>query len=215
MRAPGARGLYGALVLALMAANYGIRAAAHHQALVEAPRIFGPLIPRACDEATPEPQQLDRWPRPQATASANEPARRCLVQIVALPTFASPFRWRVVAELSDAYEIHDINLLDPWFRTASSSVGMWRTSVRVPNVWTPAVWTASQTEVGQRFLGFARLPAARSLVAPDGITTVQWVDLRFARGARGLAEMAGPRDQFVATVRLGPDSQPVEERIGP
>jgi hypothetical protein len=42
-----------AIVLALMAANYGIRAAAHHQALMTAPRLFGPALPPRCDPALP------------------------------------------------------------------------------------------------------------------------------------------------------------------
>ena len=43
-----------AIVLALMAANYGVRAVARHEAIVLAPRVFGPLMPRPCD---PEPRR--------------------------------------------------------------------------------------------------------------------------------------------------------------
>ena len=44
---PAARRNKAAFVLLLMAANYGVRAAAHHQALELAPRLFGPTLPRA------------------------------------------------------------------------------------------------------------------------------------------------------------------------
>ena len=33
-----------------------------------------------------------------------------------MPSFTSPFRWRIIAQLSNAYEIHDIDLLDQRFR---------------------------------------------------------------------------------------------------
>ena len=215
-RSDEARRRNAALVLALMAANYGLRAAAHRQALLDVPRAFGPLLPPSCDPAVSDRLAIDRWPRSRATTSVDQPGRRCLVQTVALPTFTSPFQWRVVAELADAYEIGDVDLFDARFRVPPQQAEvLWRTTVRLPNAWTPAVWTAATTDVGRRFLGFARLPAARSLVAPDGTTTVRWIDVRFTRGARGLAEMAGPNDQFAATVRINPGGRAIEGRVGP
>ena len=170
-----------AIVLVLMAANYGLRAAAHQQALADAPRLFGPLMPRRCDPPADE-GPVDSWPR---RVSATPPATgtRCLVELVAIPTFLSPFRWRVIAHLSNAYEIHDINLLDARFRRPPSDTEvLWRTTLRFPSVWTPAVWTAASTKLGRSFLGFARLPAVRSIVDPAGVTTVRWTDLRFIDG---------------------------------
>src|SRR5262249_35230419 len=38
-----------AIVLALMAANYGLRAMAHYQAVDAAPRLFGAALPERCD----------------------------------------------------------------------------------------------------------------------------------------------------------------------
>src|SRR5437867_1502045 len=40
-----------AIVLALMAANYGVRGAAHRQALGAAPRLFRPTLPQPCGPA--------------------------------------------------------------------------------------------------------------------------------------------------------------------
>ncbi len=40
-----------AIVLVLMAANYGVRAVARHEAIGLAPRVFGPLMPQPCDPA--------------------------------------------------------------------------------------------------------------------------------------------------------------------
>ena len=46
---PAQRRAKAAFVLLLMATNYGVRAAAHHQALDVAPRLFGPTLPPPCD----------------------------------------------------------------------------------------------------------------------------------------------------------------------
>ena len=46
---PAQRARKAAFVLLLMATNYGVRAAAHHQALELAPRLFGPTLPPRCD----------------------------------------------------------------------------------------------------------------------------------------------------------------------
>src|SRR3954470_10149806 len=44
-----------AFVLLLMATNYGVRAAAHHQALEVAPKLFGPTLPALCDAPSAAP----------------------------------------------------------------------------------------------------------------------------------------------------------------
>jgi membrane-bound metal-dependent hydrolase YbcI (DUF457 family) len=61
-RSAAARRRAAAAVLTLMAADYGVRAAAHERALDVAPRVFGPLLPEPCrGHATRT--FLDRWPR--------------------------------------------------------------------------------------------------------------------------------------------------------
>jgi inner membrane protein len=202
-----------AIVLALMGANYGIRAAAHQQALTLAPRLFGPLLPQRCDPAADQ-GLIDSWPR--AVSATPQTGTRCLVELVAMPTFLSPFRWRVIARLSNAYEVHDVNLLDARFRTAPAETEvLWRTTLRFPNIWTPAAWTAASTKTARTFLGFSRLPAARSIVDQAGTTTVRWTDVRFS-DATPVTNRAGPRgDLFTAVVRLAPDGQVIEERLGP
>ena len=203
-----------AIVLALMAANYGVRAASHHQALALAPRLFGPLLPPPCDPAASD-GLLDSWPR---TVSATPPPdrSRCLVELVAVPTFLSPFSWRVIAHLSNAYEAQDVNLLETRYRRPPTAAeALWRTTQRFPNVWTPAVWTAASTTLGRTFLGFARLPAARSIVDQTGTATVRWTDVRFMDAApppnRGLQR----GNLFTAVVRIGPDGEVLDERLGP
>src|SRR5262249_38869722 len=103
-----------AIVLALMAANYGMRAIAHYEAVDVAPRPFGPTLPSPCGPP-PDGSAIESWPR-RTPPSPAAPGHRCLIEIAAMPSFTSPFRWRIIAQLSNAYEIHDIDLLDSRFR---------------------------------------------------------------------------------------------------
>jgi hypothetical protein len=204
-----------AIVLALMAANYGVRAVAHHQALTLAPRLFGPTLPPPCGRPQADaPALLDRWPRPQPSATGS-PGRRCLVEIAAIPTFTSPFRWRIIAQMSNAYEIHEIDLLDERFRKPENdSDAFWRLTLRYPNVWTPAVEKAAATVTARTFLGFSRFPAARTAVDREGVTTVRWSDMRFVGGVIALDQPLIRPGPFTVTVRIGPDGRILEEALG-
>jgi membrane-bound metal-dependent hydrolase YbcI (DUF457 family) len=203
-----------ALVLVLMTTNYGVRAIAHHEALALAPQLFGPTLPSPCDAPSSSWTPIDRWPR-SAAASIPPTGRRCLVEVVAMPSFLSPFTWRIIAQMSNAYELHDINLLDHWYSDPQSRSDVpWRLTVRYPNVWTPAVQRAATTPLGQVFLGFSRFPAARSAVDPQGVTTVRWTDIRFVGGTFAL-DQPGPRtNPFTANVRIGADGQVLGESLG-
>jgi membrane-bound metal-dependent hydrolase YbcI (DUF457 family) len=209
---PQAQRRNAAIVLVFMAANYGVRGVAHHEALDLAPRLFGPGLPQACEPRRAGITVIDYWPRALAS-TPREPGRRCLVELSAVPTFFSPFRWRVIARLSNAYEMHDVDLLDArWRRPPNGSEALWRTTQRVPNNWTPPVWTAASTDVAQTFLGFSRLPAARALVDPAGVATVRLNDMRFA-GSR-LGGQARP-DPFTVVVRISPDGRVLDETLSP
>lgn len=201
------------IVLAFMAANYALRGAAHERALGLAPRVFGAL-PEQCDPVPP-PGPIARWPRRPSPPPAAGEGRRCLVEIAALPTFRTPFTWRLIAHLSDGYEIRSVNVVDRFGAAAETLTAVQEGAERVPNQWTPAVFVAARTEVGQRFLGFSRFPAARASVDPDGATTVRWSETRFI----GAPALPGQRDRrlrlFTATVRVGADGRILERRLGP
>ena len=201
------------IVLVLMAANYGVRAVAHHQALALVPRVFGPTLPARCDPAAPE-TLLDSWPRP--TAPPRPAARtRCLVEAAALPSFSSPFSWRIVAQFSNAYELRDIDILDARLRGAGEDTDVpWRTNVRYPNVWTPAVATAATTATGGVFLGFSRFPAARSVEDPQHVMTVRITDMRFVAGPAPVDSPLRRDNLFTARVRIGPDGRVLDEALG-
>jgi membrane-bound metal-dependent hydrolase YbcI (DUF457 family) len=195
-----------AIALTLMAGLYAVRGVAHHRALDLAPRLFGPELPRACDGVRPAGHGLDAWPRPPVAIPAD--GRRCLVEVAAMPTFLSPFQWRVVAEMSNAYELHDLDVLEARFRRPSNgSEALWRTVRRVPNRWTPAVHEAARAGVARTFLGFSRFPAAGVSTDAAGVTTVRWTDMRFAGGIVSLNRPPRRPSPFGAVVRVGPDGR--------
>ena len=203
-----------AFVMLLMATNYGVRGIAHQQALEAAPRLFGPTLPQPCDPPPASIGIIDSWPRP-AQPSNPLPGKRCLVEMAAMPSFTSPFTWRIIAQMSNAYEMHDVNLLEQRFRDpATASDAPWRLTLRYPSVWTPTVEKAGATHLGQVFLGFSRFPAARSAVDSTGVTTVRWTDVRFAGGPLALDQPAPRALPFTATVRIGADGQVLDERLG-
>ena len=150
--------------------------------------------------------------KPSCKPAANGSAR-CLVEIAAIPDVISPFRWRLIAQLSNAYEVRDIDLLTGR-GLSGESLATRVLAMRVPNQWTPAVMTAAAAPIPRVFLGFSRFPAAHSFVAEDGITTVRWSDLRFVQG-----DLDDPRQfrrgLFGATVVIGPDGTIREQRLGP
>jgi hypothetical protein len=191
-----------------MALNYGLHAFAHHRALTVAPATFGAL-PAPCPDSEPQGALIDRWPRPSNIAPRDRAATRCLVEIAALPDFVSPFRWRLVAQLSNGYDVRSVDLLAPDSRRAP---GGRLTSTYYPNHWTPAVQKASASRFAQVFLGFSRFPAVRSEIDGSGNVLVRWSDIRFD------AETAGRRrgaNLFGATIQIGADGTIRSERLGP
>ncbi len=196
------------IAIALMIANYGVRAWSHHQAIVRAPGVFGSALPEPCPDRVPPDRWIDRWPDHVAAAPRDRTAGNCLVEIAALPAFASPFQWRLIARLSNAYEMREIDLFagdrDP-------TIARPRLSVRFPNQWTPSVDRAATDPVSQVFLGFSRFPAAASVIEADGTAVVRWRDLRFV-GDRDPPDRA--TGLFSVTVRLDARGTVTSARLG-
>ena len=206
-----------ASVLVLMAANYGVRAVARHEAIALAPRVFGPLMPPPCDPNGVDRSLVVEWPHAGGATSTPSTAgtSRCLVEMAAMPTFASPFRWRLIAHLSNAYEMHDLDVLDARLRRpAEVGEAPWRVTVRYPNQWNATVQAAAGAPLAQIFLGFSRFPAARWIVDQrTGVFTVRWTDMRFAAGPT-LDQRVGRGSLFTAIVRLAPDGRILDTSLG-
>lgn len=204
----GAQSRNAVLALGLMTVNYGVRASAHHEAIARAPQIFGAQLPAPCRDRPVTELPFERWPRRTEPVASDS---RCLVEIAAMPDFLSPFRWRLIAHLSNAFEVRTVDLLSDSDRSTTSDVRI--VAVHYPNVWTPAVFQAAQAPVAQVFLGFSRFPAARSVVGADGTATVRWNDLRFTSDTTPNLRERAP-NLFTATVQLDPDGKVVGERLG-
>jgi inner membrane protein len=186
---PRARQRSAAIALALMAGNYGIRVAAHQEALAAAAQVYGPTLPAPCDPSAAFGSLLDSWP--QAGGSS------CLVDTAAMPSFGSPFEWRVIAQLPGEYV--EISGND---------------AARIANHWTPQVSAAARTRTAQVLLGFSRFPVAWEIARPSGGATVQFTDLRFAMGLANRPPQAGRSALFTVTVTVGPDNEILKERLG-
>jgi hypothetical protein len=154
---------------------------------------------------------IDEWPREGVKTTSDIAGKRCLVEIAAMPSFVSPFKWRLIARLSNAYELQDIDLLDARFQ--SDAERLWRVTLR-PNIWTPVALQAAATDVGQIFLGFSRFPAARSVVDPNGAAVVRFNDIRFAGGLFSLNQPQRGPDPFTVTIQLDPLGHLKSEQIG-
>jgi hypothetical protein len=210
---PGVRRHNIAIALIVMAGNYVVRGMSHERALELAPRLFGQTLPPPCGTEPSALSSISTWPRPAVAIPPT--GRRCLVEFAALPTFLSPFQWRVVAHLSNAYEIHDVDILDRRFLgLPPPSEVLWRRALRVPNQWTPAVIEAAKAPTARLFLGFSRFPDARAIVGSDGATTVRWTDMRFSDGLFGPNQGPARPAPFNVTVRLSTDNRIVAEGLG-
>jgi membrane-bound metal-dependent hydrolase YbcI (DUF457 family) len=192
-RWPTMRSKMAVAALLLMAANYGVRAASHEQALSVASRRYGPTLPAPCEPAAAFGSLLDSWP----SSIGTRPAARCILDTAAIPSFASPFEWRVIAQLPDGYL--EVNGGD----------ATW-----IPNQWTPLVERAATTRTAQVLLGFSRFPFAGLFVESPGTTTVRFTDLRFTMGPDNPQLRARRSALFTATVRFGPHDEILGEMLG-
>lgn len=205
------------IALMLMATNYGLRAASHHEAIALAPRVFGPTLPARCPNTPDTTSALDRWPRAAepATRSPLPGAHRCLIEIAAVPTFLSPFDWRLIAQASNSYDLREVSLTDARFRAAASPHEvLWRETVRYPNIWTSVATRAAEAPLARIFLGFSRFPAARTSTDASGVTTVRFIDMRFAAGLVALEQPVRRPQPFSATIRVAAGGGIVDESLG-
>ena len=169
-----------AVVLLLMAANYGVRGVAHHEALVLAPRLFGPTLPPPCDPPARPQSVIDSWPR---AGAAFEPAARQALPRRDGGDAVVPVAVQLADHRADVERLRDPRhrpARSP-FREPATDHAPWRLTLRFPNVWTPAV--SGRADASRP--GVPRLLTLAGRAIGDrreGITTVRWTDMRFAGG---------------------------------
>lgn len=202
-----------AAALILMTLDYTTRGLLHHQAIARAGDAFEGRLPQWCADGVRPTAGLDYWPRTATAAMRDTNAGHCLVELAAMPGFVSPFSWRLIARLSNAYEVRDVDLLSGAGLSPDEPLATRTLPLRVPNQWTPAVMHAAAAPTAQVFLGFSRFPAVRSTVGVEG-AMVQWSDLRFLQGPLD-GERQFRDGLFSATVVLNGAGQVLVDQLGP
>lgn len=183
-------------VLLLVLANYGLRLTLHDRALGAA-RDGGP--PAATLAAWPDA------PAPKLPSDFPCDARPCRLATAALPTFGSPFRWRIVRQFSDGYQVYDLDLL------RSTDTGAEFVPHQPGTVLEGAIRRAP---VAGAFLAFSRFPAAR-IDRNDGHTDVRLADVRFLdRPISSRGEEFRPGGLFNVFVRLDRNGGILDDRFG-
>jgi membrane-bound metal-dependent hydrolase YbcI (DUF457 family) len=199
-----------AVALMLAVGDYALHAVEHRRALAYDTAHFARLMPGSCTPGT-APIAARSWPAARVEPSPSEP---CLLEVAALPTILSPFRWRTVARLSNAYEIREIDLLESDLAAIRGPMeGESLVTIHYPNRSTPETALAAATPTAQIFLAFSRFPAARTSTDSSGIATVRWTDVRFIGGLLSLTGERRPTP-FGVTVRLSRDGTILEQRAG-
>jgi membrane-bound metal-dependent hydrolase YbcI (DUF457 family) len=160
-RVTGRRARAAVVALALMGIDYAGRAVLHERALAHGAAFDASGAPAPCASAP----TLVRH-RAAATDGAGH-ADACLAA-AALPTFVSPFTWRVVRQHRGRYELSDRAVLGP------STTGR----ALLTSDAGPDVQRARATRAGAVYLDFARFPIAR-VTSAGPPTTVRLFDARF------------------------------------
>ena len=165
VRTPAATPRIVLCVVLVMGANYLVRAAAHDRALTLAGHP-APIF---------RPSSWPNTPRDKLRPCHGVPppleGRSC--GALAVPTFLSPFQWRIIHAFDDAYELSDLNLLNPSATSPRARYSVDRG---------PWALRAARGPTAQTFLSFARAPSARVVEETPGGATVTFRDLRFVRG---------------------------------
>lgn len=174
--------------LALMTCDYAARAALHQRALSQGALFDAAGVRAPCAAAPTLVAHSGFVERHAAHPTA------CLAA-AALPTFVSPFTWRIVRQSAAGYEISDRSVLDP-----ASPVR----STRLTSDAGPDVARVRDTRAGQVYFDFARFPIAR-VIARTPSTTVRLLDARFIGlpSNASLAEMSTSLSIRVTVDRSG------------
>lgn len=127
----------------------------------------------------------------------------CL-EAAALPTFVSPFTWRVIRRHPNGYELSDRRV----FGRQATVQSAWLASD------TRDVDRLRATGPGRVYLDFARFPIAEPVARTTSLTTVRLFDARFVllpASARGTSASA----RLSVTLTLDASGRVVDQRFGP
>jgi membrane-bound metal-dependent hydrolase YbcI (DUF457 family) len=183
--------------LGLMACDYSARAILHHKALATGAFFNAAGVHAPCRTA-PTLVTHSGGTLPPATGSDV-----CL-EAAALPTFFSPFTWRIIRQHSNGYELSDRQLFgqpptiqSTWLATDSRDVDRVRA-----------------TRPGRVYLDFARFPLAELVARTPSLTTVRLFDARFVLMPSS-ARSIPPSARLSVIVTVDASGRIVEQHFGP
>jgi membrane-bound metal-dependent hydrolase YbcI (DUF457 family) len=185
------------IALGLMALDYTARAALHERALASGAMFDASGVHAPCATAptfVAHPSAIDaRLAGPDSC-----------VEAAALPTFFSPFTWRIVRQQPNGYELSDRNV----FETPAHA-----RPIRLVSDTGPDVRRARATRAGIAYLDFARFPIAQISNRTPTTTTVRLLDARFIVIPSG-AQDAAARAALQVVVELDASGRVVHQRFG-
>ena len=188
-RLTGRRARAALIALGLMACNYAGRAVLHQRALTQGAAFDAAGAAAPCASAPtfvvhPSPRVAPVQPTSPGT---------CQVA-AALPTFTSPFTWRIVRQYADHYEISDRRVV---------GAAVTPPAVRVGFDSGPEVTRARATRAGQVYFDFARFPIPRVAGRTSAGATVRLFDARFLGLPRDTRTEALPANLSLSITSAG------------
>jgi membrane-bound metal-dependent hydrolase YbcI (DUF457 family) len=195
--ATGGRQRAALIALGLMALDYTARAALHERALASGAMFDASGVRAPCATAptfVAHPSAIDaRLAGPDSC-----------VEAAALPTFFSPFTWRIVRQQPSGYELSDRSLFEAPAHARP---------IRLVNENGPDVRRARTTRAGLVYLDFARFPISQISNHTPTTTTVRLLDARFIVSPDGAHEAAA-RGGLMVIVELDASGRVVHQRFG-
>jgi len=185
------------VALGLMAFDYAARAALHQRALTNGASFNAAGMHAPCATAP-------TFVAHSGAIDAGPVGTDACVEAAALPTFFSPFSWRIVRRQPNGYELSDRNLLSPQAMEHST---------RLASDSGPDLFRARTTRAGLVYLDFARFPIARITAPGAALTTVRLFDARFVMMSPGSEDPATSAPLSVVVTFDG-SGRIVDQRLG-
>jgi hypothetical protein len=195
--ATGRRTRAAIVALALMTADYAARAALHERALADGARFAASGAEHPCAAA---PTLVVH---PAGAAPAPPGPDPCLVA-AALPTFVSPFVWRIIRQHATGYELSDRRALG---RAAVTG------AIRIASDTGSEVRHAQNTDGARIYLDFARFPLARLASRTATTTAVRLLDARFI-GLPATTDVGELPGTLSVTITVDVTGRIIEQRFG-
>ena len=185
------------IALVLMAFDYAARAALHDRALSNGAAFDATGAHAPCAITPSFVAHSGAIDGPQTRPEA-------CIEAAALPTFFSPFTWRIIRRQRGDYELSDRDVL-----ATTPAIQ----STRLTSDSGPDILRVRATRPGRLYLDFARFPIAQVPERTGTLTTVRLFDARFV-AMRSLSQDGATNARLSVVVTLDESGRIVNERFG-